>query len=238
MLSETSRSLPRAQDGAPKSCVAEPGSDSKPCGETPEKLVVGLTGGLACGKSAVSVFFKTLGIGVVDADEISRQLTAAEGMALNPIRKAFGDSVFCDDKTLNRKALRDLVFNNHKELRKLEAILHPLIRKRCSEEIAACDSPYVLLSVPLLLKSPDLKRLCSRILVIDVPAETQIERACLRDGISEKLALSIVSQQSSREELLEAADDIIENTYTADSLRTCALKLHAFYVRLATVRLL
>lgn len=159
--------------------------------------IIGLTGGIACGKSTVAAMLRKLGAPVIDADAISRSLTAPGGEALPAIRKAFGDAVFHPDGTLERKALAALVFGDPEQLERLNAITHPLIFSRMQSEIGRCreaGAPLVVLDVPLLLEA-GFDRLCTQTLCVCADEETQIARLFSRDGLTRSEALSRIRSQ-------------------------------------------
>lgn len=195
------------------------------------KTVVGLTGGLASGKDTAAKFFAELGFNIIDADVISRRLTKDGMETTATIIKHFGQQVAQDnngrkDYSLDRTALRKLVFNDADALRWLEQLLHPLIRGRIKRRIANSNHPYCLLVVPLLLEG-DLHKLCNGgVVVVDAPIEQQIERACHRDDITPELAKSIIQRQLSREERLKRADYVLDNSGTPEQLGKQVIKLH------------
>lgn len=159
--------------------------------------IIGLTGGIACGKSTVAAMLRALGAPVIDADAISRSLTAPGGEALPAIRDAFGDPVFHPDGTLNRKALATLVFGDRAQLERLNAITHPLILRRMQSEINRCreaGAPLVVLDVPLLLEA-GFDRLCTQTLCVFADEETQIARLSSRDGMTRQEALARIRSQ-------------------------------------------
>jgi dephospho-CoA kinase len=197
-------------------------------------LVVGLTGGIGSGKSTVAEIFSGFGAPVIDTDAISRQLTEPGGEALGAIRDKFGDAVMQDDGSLDRAALRRRVFADDTARRQLEAILHPRIRRRVELALAALTAPYVLIVIPLLVETGGYRDLLHRVLVVDCPEDTQIERVMAR-GLSRDEAMAILAVQSSRAERLAAADDVILNTAPIEALRPLAVQLHQRYQTLANV---
>ncbi len=174
-------------------------------------FIVGLTGGIACGKTTASDFFADQGIEVIDADLVAREVVEPGQPALSQVVEVFGQSILKPDGTLNRQAMRDLVFADQDKRTQLEAILHPLIRERLAELVAQCQGRYAILSVPLLIES-GLKKMADRILVIDVSPEIQLSRLLNRDGITAKQAKAMIAAQLSREERNHTADDIIDNS--------------------------
>ncbi len=201
----------------------------------PDALRVGLTGGIASGKTTVADLFAELGVPVIDTDVIARQVVEPGEPGLARVQEAFGDGVIDASGRLDRKGLRRRVFSSQADRKRLEEILHPFIRARMLEQSAAAGGPYQIIVVPLLVES-GLEGLFDRILVVDVPRETQISRLLERDRESQDQAKSILSAQASREERLSAADDIIQNTGGLDKLRGQVLKLHTRYLKLAAER--
>jgi dephospho-CoA kinase len=176
-------------------------------------FVVGLTGGIGSGKSTVADRFAALGAAIVDTDVISRELTAENGAAMPEISADFGPDVVLANGALNRAAMRRLVFSDGSAKGRLEAILHPLIRRvseaRCA---AATTAPYIILVVPLLLESGAYRTQVQRILVVDCEEETQVSRVVARSGLTHDEARAIMAAQASRAQRLAAADDVILNT--------------------------
>lgn len=196
-------------------------------------LRIGLTGGIASGKSAVADLFAALGVVVIDTDVIAREVVESGTKGLEAIRAAFGDEILNSDGTLDRAALRSLAFADNHNREKLETILHPLIRaETLSRSEAHVDTPYQILVVPLLLES-GFAELVDRILVVDCPVETQIERLIARDGSSRETATAIINAQISREERLAVADDVILNDGSPEALNPAVATLHRKYLQLA-----
>ena len=195
-------------------------------------LAVGLTGGIGSGKSRVSDAFARLGVPVIDTDIIARELVAPGQPALDEIRAAFGDAVFTAEGELDRRALRQRIFSQPDQRRKLEAILHPRIRAEVRRQIAALSAPWVLVVIPLLLESGQ-GNLVQRVLVVDAPVELQRARTTQRDQISEEEVDRILAAQLSREQRLAAADDVIVNDGSLADLQQQVEKHYHFYNRLA-----
>lgn len=191
--------------------------------------IIGLTGGIGSGKSTVARYFESLGVPVIDADAITRELVEPGQEALDEIIKAFGASIIQANGRLNRPLLRERVFNNPKERKTLEKILHPRARKLAQQHIAKLTTPYCILCVPLLIES-GWTDLVQRILVVDTPRELQIQRTIARDGISKEQAESIIDSQIDRETRLAAADDILENSEDMTSLQGKVDDLHRKYM--------
>ncbi|HUX23431.1 MAG TPA: dephospho-CoA kinase [Burkholderiales bacterium] len=195
--------------------------------------VVGLTGGIGSGKSTAARIFEELGATVVDTDAIAHALTGPGGAAMAPIRAAFGADYVTAEGALARARMRELVFADAARKSMLEAILHPLIRRRSDELVRDARGPYVILVVPLLIESRDYRSRCQRILVVDCPEELQIERVATRSGISAAQVRAIMATQVSRAARLAAADDVIDNSGDLAQLRREAEVLHRRYLRLA-----
>jgi dephospho-CoA kinase len=198
-------------------------------------LKVGLTGGIGCGKSTVARLFNNLNIPVLDADEIAHRLVDAGQPALALISQEFGPAILSPDGSLNRKNLRDLVFSDLKQKKKLESILHPLIYKTLQTELKQLVAPYCILSIPLLFET-NMMQLVDRVLVIDCPLETQIERVKTRDNLTVETIRSIINSQLSRTIKKAKADDLIDNSGTDYRLAEQVKKLHNLYLSLSAYR--
>jgi dephospho-CoA kinase len=198
-------------------------------------LKVGLTGGIGCGKSTVARLFNNLNIPVLDADEIAHRLVDAGQPALAQISQEFGQAILSPDGSLNRKNLRDLVFSDLKQKKKLESILHPLIYKTLQTELKQLVAPYCILSIPLLFET-NMMQLVDRVLVIDCPLETQIERVKTRDNLTVETIQSIINSQLSRTIRKVKADDLIDNSGADYGLAEQVKKLHNLYLSLSTYR--
>ena len=194
--------------------------------------VIGLTGGIGSGKTTVSDLFEELGIEVVDADVVSRQLTAVNGGAMPDIVKHFGPEAASPDSSMNRKFIRELVFSDPAAKTALENILHPLIRKECQRQLDASQSPYTILSVPLLIESPFWRSSIDRLLVVEAPEALRIERVVQRSHLTPEAVKKIISTQATTAQSLDAADDVIENVGTCEMLKASVLKLHSLYLAL------
>ena len=195
-------------------------------------FVVGITGGIGSGKSAVSDRFKRLGIKIVDADIASREVVKVGQPALTAIREHFGAELIQTDGTLDRAALRARVFADPAQRKWLERLLHPLINAYLERELASAESPYAVLVSPLLLETTQ-SRLVDRVLVVDVPEQTQIERTIARDSNSETQVKAIMAAQASRAARLERADDVVANDAGFDALDKTVAELHRRYLDLA-----
>ena len=194
--------------------------------------VVGLTGGIGSGKSAVADAFAALGVPVIDADLISHQLTAADGTAMLALREAFGAWCVRDDGALDRAAMRARVFTEPGLRAQLNAILHPLIRQQCQAQLAAASGTYALLVAPLLLESEGYVELVRRILVVDCPENLQIARVIARSGLAGEQVAAIIGTQLPRAERLRRADDVIDNSTTLAALTQQVREMHQRYVGL------
>lgn len=204
----------------------------------PPPLKVGLTGGVASGKSEVARRFAALGAPVADADAIARALVAPGQAALAAIVEHFGDGVLDPSGALDRRALRERVFADPGQRRALEDILHPRIRAGLQAAAQAATHPYVVIDIPLLAEGGGRAAYpwLDRILVVDVPREVQLARLQARDGIDAALAARMLDAQSSREQRLAIADDRIDNTGTLDALDAAVARLHRDYLAAATRR--
>ncbi|MFB2873358.1 dephospho-CoA kinase [Aeromonas jandaei] len=196
--------------------------------------VVAITGGIGSGKTTVANQFAELGIDVVDADVIAREVVESGTPALAAIADHFGPDVITPDGQLDRRRLREQVFSNPSAKAWLNALLHPLIRSEMQCQCAAARSPYCLLVVPLLVENK-LTGLANRVLVVDVDEATQIERTCRRDGVAAEQAKAIIAAQASRSERLAAADDVIENANGSEmAIKARILTLHETYLAFAS----
>ena len=201
------------------------------------RLRIGLTGGIASGKSTVAQRFAELGIPVIDADEAARAVVAPGTPGLEQVIKRFGGSVLAPNGELDRRALRDLVFSDAASRRDLEAILHPLIRVAMDQREAAAAGPYVVMAIPLLVEGGSRDRV-DRILVVDVDEALQLQRLLARDLGSLEQARAMLAAQASRAARLNAADDVLTNAGTVSELRQAVDHLHLRYLALAkTMRL-
>ena len=196
------------------------------------QFTVGLTGGIASGKSTIAGFFAALGVPVIDTDIVAREVVAPGSPGLVKIRESFGDSVIDESGSLDRYRMREIIFSNDEKRLALERILHPLIRTETNAQAAAAEGDYVVIVVPLLFESP-IKAEMDRIVVVDCKEETQIERLMLRDNESRDQACHILATQANREERLSIADDIVRNDGDVDSARERVQTLHEIYMELA-----
>lgn len=194
-------------------------------------LRIGLTGGIASGKSTVADMFAERGVPVIDTDVIAREVVQPGEPALAEIEKAFGADVIDGDGTLHRRRLRELVFDDERKRRRLESILHPRIRDAAVQQAESAGGPYQVIVVPLLVGSP-MQQLVDRILVVDVSEQTQLERLMQRDAESEEQARRMISAQASREDRLAIANDVVENDGSLGETADQVAELHRKYLEL------
>lgn len=194
-------------------------------------MIIGLTGGIGSGKSEVSRRFENLGIDVIDADVIARDVVNIGKPALKEIAEHFGHQILNIDKTLNRGKLRELIFDNQVEKKWLENLLHPIIRTDTISQLKRSESAYQILSSPLLLETSQ-HEMVDRILVVDADESLQISRAMQRDANNPDQIKKIMSTQMDRSERLAKADDVISNHGNLDELDAQVKKLHSFYLSL------
>ncbi len=193
---------------------------------------IGLTGGIASGKSTVAARFVELGVPVVDADDVARAVVVPGSTGLAEVVARFGCEILATDGSLDRQALRRVVFADAGLRRALEAILHPLIRAEMETRAVAAAGPYVVLAIPLLVEGGNLKRV-DRILVVDVDEDLQLKRVMARDASSPEQARAIVAAQAPRAARLAAADDVLVNDGGIAELQQAVDALHERYLRLA-----
>jgi len=196
------------------------------------QLIIGLTGGIASGKTTVSNQFIEYGIDVIDADIVAREIVAPDSFALQKISSKFGNRVLLPTGELNRRTLRDIIFHDESDKTWLNKLLHPLIRQEIDTQLAHCTSNYCLLVAPLLIEN-NMLSLVDRVLVIDVDEETQIQRTMMRDKCSNQQANAIVASQISRSKRLNAADDVIKNSGMINKLTNDIKTLHDKYTKIA-----
>jgi dephospho-CoA kinase len=195
-------------------------------------LRVGLTGGIGCGKSTVAKIFAGKNISILDADVIAHQLVETGQPALAQIQQTFGTHILNPNGSLNRAALRERIFSDLKQKQQLEAILHPLVYATLQANLEQLSSPYCIISIPLLFET-NMTHFVDRILVIDCPVETQIERVINRDKLTQARIQSIIDSQVSRAFRKANADDLINNTGTDYRLAEQVKKLHNLYLSLS-----
>jgi len=191
-------------------------------------LKIGLTGGIGSGKSTACEIFSELGVPIIDADIVARKVVQAGMPALQLIKEEFGEDIITKDGLLDRKKVRDQIFTNEIDRKKLENILHPVIYERIVHETENIDSSYCIISIPLLLETEALE-IIDRVLIIDVSEKLQLSRASVRDNASLNDIERIIRTQISRDNRLAAADDIINNEGDIENLRRQIHDLHEFY---------
>lgn len=196
-------------------------------------LIIGLTGGIGSGKTAAATFFAMLGADVVDTDVIAHELARPHGAAIPAIRQTFGEKYITDDGALNRKEMRKLVFSDENSRRKLEAILHPLIRAEVVCRTTLFRGPYGIIVVPLLLETGGYREMIRRVLVVDCGEQAQLTRTIARTGLDERTVQAIMATQLSRMERLQQADDVIVNDADMPNLKRQVDSLHNKYLALA-----
>ncbi|ENU97485.1 dephospho-CoA kinase [Acinetobacter variabilis] len=197
------------------------------------KFVLGLTGGIGSGKSAASQWFESQGIAVVDADIVAREVVDIGQPALQQIQQAFGDWVLLEDGSLNRRALREYIFQSPEARKTLENITHPAIRTSIIQQLHAAQSPYAILVSPLLFET-NQHELTQHTLLIDAAIELQIQRASQRDGQNVEQIQKIIAAQMPREQKRAMADDIVLNDGELEHLYAHLTPLHEKYLQMAT----
>ena len=194
-------------------------------------MIIGLTGGIGSGKTAVSDCFAALGIDIVDADLASRVVVQKGKPCLSEIAQHFGEDILTNEAELDRAKLREIIFKSEDEKDWLESLLHPAIANQIKDELEASKSPYAILVSPLLLET-NQKDLCSKVLVVDVSLETQVERTLKRDGVSEDQVRAIIKAQIARDDRLKLADEVILNDGSLEDLDLAVKVLHKKFLSL------
>lgn len=195
-------------------------------------LVVGLTGGIGSGKTTVAGLFAVHGAAIIDTDAIAQHLTQANGLAIVALRLTFGDEFIAENGAMNRAKMRQLVFRDVNAKQRLEKILHPLILEQSKVLLKRIHAkPYTILVVPLLAESPLFQQLVQRVLVVDCDENIQITRVINTRSMSQAEARAVISQQSSRTERLQLADDVIHNDAGLDKLAEQIAILHKQYLQ-------
>ncbi|KPA52891.1 dephospho-CoA kinase [Photobacterium leiognathi subsp. mandapamensis] len=196
-------------------------------------LVIGLTGGIGSGKTTVAnLFADTYGIDIIDADIVAREVVEPNTFGLNAIIEKCGKEILLEDGTLNRAKLRDAIFSQPELKTWLNNLLHPLIREKMQQDINQSQSPYCLLVVPLMVEN-NLQTMTHRLLVVDVDEQVQIQRTQQRDNVSIKQIKNILASQASREQRLDAADDVITNNGDNKALVSQVEQLHLQYLKMS-----
>ncbi len=196
-------------------------------------LKVGLTGGIGSGKTTVSRLFEEAGAGIIDTDLISHQLSQSLEI-VQAIATTLGEQAINPDSSLNRAAIAEIIFDDNAKKQQLEAILHPKIRQQVELQLQQLhENPYVIIVVPLLLET-DFHTLVDRVLVVDVPVDTQKQRVIQRDDRSEQQVQQIIDQQCDRDIRLQKADDVIDNSVDLTQLQQQVTQLHQKYLHKQT----
>ncbi len=194
-------------------------------------MIVGLTGGIGSGKSAAANFFVELGVDLIDADDLAKNVLNKNSKGYELFINEFGEQYLDNDKNIDRDLLRKTIFNDSNKKNKLENIIHPQVRSGIEEFIKTSKSDYCIVVVPLIYETKS-SSYYDRILVIDCDEEIQINRSAIRDNTENKEIKKIISKQASREERLSIADDVILNNRTLDSLKEEVIKLHKKYIKI------
>ncbi len=195
-------------------------------------LRVGLTGGIGSGKSTICQQFDALGVPVIDADHIAHRVVATGQPALQELAHHFGKKIINPDGSLNRAALRKIIFNQPHQKRYVETLLHPLILQQIQQQLEAIAYPYVIIEIPLLIEA-GWQPYVDKILVVDLPKSLQIERLMKMDDIKEKELLQIIDSQLSRSERINQADQVIDNSVNRQEISRQIGKIHQHYLQLA-----
>ena len=203
-----------------------------------DTLKIGLTGGIASGKSTVCDLFSQLSVEIIDADTISHDLTKSDGLAFQEILDHFGDRILGSDGELDRQQLRSIIFNDVAEKQALENIIHPKVLAKINKNISDSTAPYLIIAVPLMIET-GMNQLMDRVLLIDCSIETQIKRLIERDKCTKQQAESIIANQASLESKRAICDDVIlnEEGTSFDQLKTEVFRLHSSYSDLEIKRL-
>ena len=205
--------------------------------KTRPALLVGLTGGIGSGKTTVAELFGALGVPLIDTDLIAHGLTAPDGAAMPAIREAFGPGVIAEDGRLDRTAMRELAFSDPGSRKRLESILHPMIREETWRQIAAAAAhPYAIVVVPLLVESGSWQAWIDRVLVVDCPVDVQVDRVMKRNGLPRAQVEAIVAAQAPRERRLAAADEVVDNAGDPSTLPQRIRPIHERFLELAERR--
>ncbi|HLU62189.1 MAG TPA: dephospho-CoA kinase [Gammaproteobacteria bacterium] len=195
-------------------------------------LRVALTGGIASGKSTAAARFRELGVPVIDTDRIARDVVEPGAPGLDALVGHFGEDILDDAGRLDRATLRARIFSHPEDRRQVDALLHPLILEQLERELATLETPYAIIEIPLLAEGGFASRF-DRVLVIDVPEETQIARLMARDGSTREQAEQALAAQASREARLKVATDVIVNDAGIDALHDAVTRQHERYLELA-----
>ena len=192
-------------------------------------MIIGLTGGIGSGKSAVANFFQNEGISVIDTDQLARKVIEKDSDGYSKVVESFGANILDNNKSIDRAKLREEVFHDNEKRKILESITHPLVRELMVQKISSSTSPYSIIMVPLIFETNSAKNY-DRVLVIDCDVEIQLERAMARDENSAGLIQKIIDSQCSRSERLSIANDVIPNNNSIEDLQNRSLAMHNFYL--------
>jgi len=204
---------------------------------TPSRVFrVGLTGGIASGKTTVARLFEALGVPIIDTDVLARQLVAPGTVLLEHIAATFGSGVIAPDGQLDRRTMRNLVFSDPAARAQLESLMHPAIRAAVEARCASAAGPYQVLVIPLLVEAGARGYAIDRVLVVDCDEQLQMRRLQARDGSTAEQVRAIFAAQATRDARLQAADDVISNNGDLNALRTQVERLHARYLEAAKAR--
>jgi dephospho-CoA kinase len=195
-------------------------------------MIIGLTGGIGSGKSAVANFFQDEGITVIDADELAREVIDKNSPGYKSIVDYFGSKIIDSNGLIDRAFLRKEAFDDDKKKKVLESIIHPVVKDLMTKRIATSNSVYSIIMVPLIFETNSMSNY-NRILVIDCDPKIQLERATLRDNNSNEQIQKIIDSQCSREERLSIANDVIPNNDSLENLKVRSLAMHKFYLGLS-----
>jgi dephospho-CoA kinase len=196
-------------------------------------FIVGLTGGIGCGKTVVSDYLSDLGVPIIDTDVIAREVVQPGQPALISLVSEFGESILLDNGELNRDKLRGIAFSSKRNKQKLDAITHPAIRIACEDQIKQVEHVYAIVVVPLLTDHSPFLKVMQRVLVITAERKLRIQRVQKRSGLTREQIEAIMATQISDEQRLEFADDVIANNGTIQEAQRAAQRLHESYLLLA-----
>jgi dephospho-CoA kinase len=194
-------------------------------------MIIGLTGGIGSGKSAVANFFNTIGINTIDADSLAKNALNPDSPGYKQFINTFGLEYIGPDKKINNSKLRQEIFINNNLKTSLEKIVHPIVRNNIAQLISSSNSPYHIVEVPLIYETNSSKNY-DRVLVVDCNEDLQIKRASKRDSANEDEIRNIMQNQATRSQRLSIADDIIDNGQSIESLQNAVTKMHNFYLNL------
>ncbi|MDO4232064.1 MAG: dephospho-CoA kinase [Lautropia sp.] len=201
-------------------------------------LRIGLTGGIGSGKSLVAGQFVALGAALIDTDQLAHALTAPDGAAIETIRAQFGDAMIAADGSMDRSAMRALVFAQPEKRQQLQGILHPMVRQQVQDSLRQMAEqpvppPYVLIAVPLLVESGHWQQRVHRVLVVDCPEDLQVQRVMKRSGLEAAQVRAIMATQATRQQRLAAASDVVDNSGSVEDTAAQVAALHRQYLQTA-----